>query len=47
MQKRKSKCSKCKEELDHISNECPHCGAKLTSKEAMLRKKDLKKMKEL
>lgn len=47
MPKRKLKCLKCKQPTDQTLEICCHCGTVLITKEGMLKKKDLKKMKEI
>lgn len=47
MPKQKPKCHKCKKSVELTATICHHCGAILISKTAMLKKKDLKKMKEI
>ena len=47
MQKRKSECPKCKKHVNPYDTVCFHCGAVLVVKTGMLKKKDLKKFKEI
>ena len=46
VKKSKLKCPKCKAQNDQDVEDCSHCGATVL-KTGMLKKKDLKKLKEI
>jgi len=47
MPKRKAKCRKCKKEIDNDAVICHNCGAIIPTKRGMMKKEDLKKLKEI